>query len=389
MYDNGVVSFIKPGTPGALSPWQWDAPQQLSQASGSYFIAALWADISPTSNTTYTTNSDGTSLKYSWNNISEYYSGGTRLNSFSTTIKADGSIVTNYYALNLSSSNVLAGTVGNPQAGEVTQQYSAGFGTVVSTGNIQDWGVAGQEVCRACQPTTPQEVTPSVPQATNIAEPVIAQVANTTTAPTVTPSATNPQPKAGEIVVSGSRDKVSTQQVLSIIRAEQSRVAGIEAASVQQAAQQAEQLAVKTLTDAQVLASMQQTSGLATLQNYQREVQLVTATSTGEQPSTSAHAPGTGLLSLITVVPDTATSNQTTSTVRTKTVDNSAAGGVSLTSIAVVPTGYSAYLTQLTDRVFYSTREIYRGQQPVDNIRNLRGLGSELKHQQMVQSQYR
>jgi len=388
MYDNGVVSFLKPGTPGALSPWQWDAPQQLSQAGGSYFIAALWADISPISNTTYTTNSDGTSLKYSWNNISEYYSGGTRLSSFSTTIKEDGSIATNYYSLNLSTSNVLAGTVGNPQAGEVTQQYSAGFGTVVNTGTIQDWSVAGQEVCRVCQPTTPQEPAPTTSQVTSIAEPVISPVAPATTAPAVTPSATNPQPKAGEVVVSGSRDKVSTQQVLSIIRAEQSRVAGVESASVQQAAQQAEQLAAKTLTDAQTLASMQQTSGLAALQGYQRETQLVAAANTVEQASTSAHAPGTGLLSLIAEIPPAATNTQTTN-VRSASVDNSAAGGVSLSSLAVVPTGYSAYLTQLTDSVFYSTREIYRGQQPVDNIRNLRGLGSELKHQQIVQSQYR
>ena len=391
MYDNGIVSFLKPGTPGALSPGQWNAPAQLNQADSSYFIAALWADLSPASNTTYVTNSDGTSLKYTWNNISEYYSGGTRLSSFSTSIKADGSIATSYYSLNLETSNILAGTVGNPQAGEVNQQYSAGYGIRVTTGSIQDWNVAGQDACRVCQPVLVQE--PVISTQTSVAntpEPVLNIAATTTTVPAATPSATNPQPKAGEIAVSGSRDKVSVQQVLSIIRAEQSRVAGVETAATQQAVQQAEQLAAKTLVDAQLLAVMQQSSGLDVLQNNQRqrEWQSNAGSSTTDSTNLVSQVTGTGLLGLVAEIPLTA---QTSSAPRQRppAAENTAGGGVSIARLAAEPIGYSAYLTQLTDSVFYSTREIYRGQQPVDNIRNLRGLGSEQKHQQMIQSQYR
>lgn len=391
MYDNGIVSFLKPGTPGALSPGQWDAPQQLNQANGSYFIAALWADLSPTSNTTYVTNSDGTSLKYTWNNLSEYYSGGTRLSSFSTSIKTDGSVTTSYYSLNLETSNILAGTVGNPQAGEINQQYSASYGIRVTTGSIQDWSVPGQDACRTCQPVLVQEpVTSTQTSFANTLEPVLNLAVNTPAVLTATPSAANPQPKTGEITVSGSRDKVSVQQVLSVIRAEQSRIAGVEVAASQQAVQQAEQLAAKTLTDAQLLGVMQQSSGLDVLQNNQRqrEWQSNIGSSTTEPSNLVSQVTGAALFSLVAEIPETAQTSSAPSQKQPVKEDTSG-GGVSITSLATTPPGYAAYLNQLTDSVFYSTREIYRGQQPVDNIRNLRGLGSELKHQQMIQSQYR
>lgn len=43
----------------------------------------------------------------------------------------------------------------------------------------------------------------------------------------------------------------------------------------------------------------------------------------------------------------------------------------------------------LRDAQFYAPREIYRGQQTVDNRQALRGLGTDRLHQQMVDQQYR
>jgi hypothetical protein len=70
--------------------------------------------------------------------------------------------------------------------------------------------------------------------------------------------------------------------------------------------------------------------------------------------------------------------------------DSELASGVTIASIAVVPTGYANYTNlQLLDAKFYSDKPIYQNQRVIDNVRVLRGLGSDLKHQQMVQDQYR
>lgn len=146
MYDNGVISFKQPGTSGALNPGQWSA-QPGNQINSKYFIAPLWADIAPKAGTTtYTTQGDATFQKYSWTNIAEYYSawGGTpRLNSFSTTIRPDGSITTTYNQINLQTSNVFIGTVGDPSKGEYNQIGFWPYGTQLNTNIIQNWSING------------------------------------------------------------------------------------------------------------------------------------------------------------------------------------------------------------------------------------------------------
>ena len=70
--------------------------------------------------------------------------------------------------------------------------------------------------------------------------------------------------------------------------------------------------------------------------------------------------------------------------------DSELAGGMSIASIAVLPIGYSTYTNyQLLDAKFYSDKPIYQNQRVIDNVRVLRGLGSDLKHQQMVLDQYK
>lgn len=63
--------------------------------------------------------------------------------------------------------------------------------------------------------------------------------------------------------------------------------------------------------------------------------------------------------------------------------------GVTLTNMAVVPQGFALYGISLVDTKFYESKPIYQNQRVVDNVRLLRGLGSDQKHQQMVQDQYR
>lgn len=65
------------------------------------------------------------------------------------------------------------------------------------------------------------------------------------------------------------------------------------------------------------------------------------------------------------------------------------AGGISVTAFqaAVDITAYTNLA--LRDATFYAPREIYRGQQTVDNRQALRGLGSDQRHQDMVDQQYR
>lgn len=64
-------------------------------------------------------------------------------------------------------------------------------------------------------------------------------------------------------------------------------------------------------------------------------------------------------------------------------------GGISVVAFqrSVDITAYTNVV--LRDSPFYAPREIYRGQQTVDNVRALRGLGSDRVHQEMVDQQYR
>jgi hypothetical protein len=75
--------------------------------------------------------------------------------------------------------------------------------------------------------------------------------------------------------------------------------------------------------------------------------------------------------------------------VNSNTQDNDIAGGVSISQIARVPAGFDVYQNlAIREIAFYQPREIYRGQRTVDNVRALRNLGQDAKHQEMVDQQY-
>ena len=76
--------------------------------------------------------------------------------------------------------------------------------------------------------------------------------------------------------------------------------------------------------------------------------------------------------------------------VKPNTQDNDIAGGVSISQIARVPAGFDAYQNlAIREIAFYQPREIYRRQRTVDNLRTLRSLGQDAKHQEMIDQQYR
>lgn len=92
-------------------------------------------------------------------------------------------------------------------------------------------------------PTTDIAAAVTAPATTQSVAAVSAPVVSSSTAATsVTPTATNPQPKVGEVTVSGSQAKtsMSTSQILSIVRSEQSRIGSLETSTAQQAVEQAQ-----------------------------------------------------------------------------------------------------------------------------------------------------
>ena len=72
------------------------------------------------------------------------------------------------------------------------------------------------------------------------------------------------------------------------------------------------------------------------------------------------------------------------------TAPNELAVGVNLAQMATQPQGYVTYLNvALKDAQFYEPREVYKNQTVVDNVRVLRGLGSDQKHRDLVNLQYK
>jgi hypothetical protein len=85
-----------------------------------------------------------------------------------------------------------------------------------------------------------------------------------------------------------------------------------------------------------------------------------------------------------------AVQEQPQQTQRRDTAPNELAVGVNLAQMATIPQGYASYTNFiLRDASFYEPKEVYKNQTVVDNIRVLRGLGSDQKHQDLVNLQYK
>jgi hypothetical protein len=89
------------------------------------------------------------------------------------------------------------------------------------------------------------------------------------------------------------------------------------------------------------------------------------------------------------IVQNTNTQEQKTESVNRNVQPNELAGGVDIARMATQPAGYQAYSMMMPDVAFYAPKEIYKNQVNVDNVRLLRGLGSDRLHQEMVNQQYK
>ena len=90
-----------------------------------------------------------------------------------------------------------------------------------------------------------------------------------------------------------------------------------------------------------------------------------------------------------TILQNTTTQEQKTDAVNKNVQPNELAGKVDIASMAIQPSGYQAYSVMMPDVAFYAPKEIYKNQVNVDNVRLLRGLGSDRLHQEMVNQQYK
>lgn len=415
MYDNGVISFKQPGTAGALSPWQWDS-RELKDAMAGYFIASLWADIAPNSGTTYTTQGDASSMKYSWNNISQYYGGAPALNTFTTTIKADGSISTSYYSLGLNMTNVSVGTVGDPAQGQYDQKYFAQFGTLVVNGTIADWsnGTGPVDPCKdnplhsptcpgygaayiaSIQPQTTAVSTPTIVESvtTPVTEVVTAPIQQTVTqtAPLVSAPSNQAQSSAKTGESSKSTPTVSLSTILNIVRSEQSRIANVEKTVTQEAVSTALAASQSTREGAESIATAASNSASSgtglSLPGF------------GNQSSTKTVSLGSAFSMNATdrlVIDfmqernqqvDQQQQTQQNESVKKNVQNNEAAVGVNITSLATQPVGYASYFIAIPDNQFYQPKEIYKNQSVVDNARALRQMSSDRLHRDLVDLQY-
>ena len=77
-------------------------------------------------------------------------------------------------------------------------------------------------------------------------------------------------------------------------------------------------------------------------------------------------------------------------TVKNKGDVSELAGGVDLTKLTALPTGYTSYLSlTIKDSPFYEIKEVYKNQVNVDNARALRQMSSDRLHQQLINLQYK
>lgn len=77
-------------------------------------------------------------------------------------------------------------------------------------------------------------------------------------------------------------------------------------------------------------------------------------------------------------------------TVKNKGDVSELAGGVDLTKLTALPTGYASYLSfTIKDSPFYDIKEVYKNQVNVDNARALRQMSSDRLHQQLINLQYK
>jgi glucoamylase len=177
---------------------------------------------------------------------------------------------------------------------ETTSSVISSSPVVTTTSQSTSAPITSTTIADVAQPITTSTTTSSSSSATTAP----ASSSTTTTATSATPTATNPQPKVGEVTTAGSQpsttkstNTVTTSQILNIVRAEQSRINAVETTTAQTAVDQAKQESAKAVNEAQTIAVNQQTQSMANAQAIATSVtptaQSSTSSGTGLQVSSS------------------------------------------------------------------------------------------------------
>lgn len=382
MYDNGVISFLNPATDqNALSPWQWSS-QPISSTNAKYFIAALWADIAPTSQTTYKLDSTATSAKFSWTNIAEYYSigGSLRLNSFSVTLNASGQIDTNYSAINLQTSNVSIGTKGDA---DYTQVAYYQYGTRLQS--LANW--TATTATPAPEPVYTPPVVEEPVSVVETAQPAVAVPAQVTTN-TSTTSAVTPAPTQTmvEMTPAVAENKSSKSVTPRVSQQSGSAEADVVSAAIAVATASAEQSTAESAKQSQSQTfSFGTTSSLAWFNiksiDGSQVSQQNTDSLTQQIPASNGKNDGLDIKDLAASPVQQQSAEQ-----KDKPLAKNPAP---IAEFGPTQPGFAAYSSVvLVDSIFYAPKSIYKGQKTVDNIRALRQLGSDDLHKRMIEMQY-
>ena len=398
MFSNGIISFQDPAQSG-LS-WSNLNVQDFSSAMGpqfNYSIFPLWTDLINI-NGSFTSQGDSQFQRYNWIGISPFYD-ANRLNTFSVEIRPDGQIIANYSLIDVDYAKV--GTVGDASKGEFEQIYS-------SPGSIINWERYTSGTV-SLEPSTPTSMPTVIPRV---------EILETNTGVEVNLIAQPMEMSAStESTSERSGTGISLSSVLNILAREQARVSAIERSTVESSVEQSITQAQQALEQAQDVAAGARadahTAEIVTQQSERSNASIsanVTTTSSISRtdPNTKSHdtdtTTGSGSNDAMsvtgfsavdtlrsephTVVDDSAREQKSLGT-RSGTSDNELAGGVTLAALGAPPMGFQTYQVMMPDAAFYAPREIYPGQQTVDNIRALRGLGSDQSHQLMIDQQYR
>jgi hypothetical protein len=377
MYDNGIVSFLQPGNPDAVQPWQWSGIP-LNQTNGKYFIAPLWADIAPVPQTTYNISQTATSAKFSWNNIAEYYSRGgvLRLNSFSLEINANGDIATKYFGLNLRTSNISIGFRGD---NDYTQIAYYPYNYILQS--QADWTANTKVAAPVIVPKQEPIPEPVIEQPT-VSEPIqttqivqnpvqnITQNPVQTIAPTsqVTSQVTN-QPEAK----SEKKVAAKAQQVdMSVVDAAISIAMTSASQSVNEQPVVSNSFSLSNSTLAVKQANNQ-------IVNQRQTVDQLDITQQSNTNSEKKDALEFFVLNSL----DRQESRQDQ---KDKGINRSVSPNMGLG--AEVPL-FSVYAqVMLPDNPFYAPKQVYKNQRVVDNNRLLRSLSNDARFEQIINQQY-
>jgi hypothetical protein len=210
---------------------------------------------------------------------------------------------------------------------------------------------------------------------------------------------------------------ISLSSVLNILAREQARITNTERSTIEASVEQSVAQGQQAADQAEAVAAGAQTDALATaIMSQQRENnnESISSSSTTAPGLSKANADHSGITSASAIdedrnqsltvsgfaavdilrsddvsVQETAPGSRGPDTVKQGAPDNDLAGGVTLASLGAPPLGFQAYQITMPDSRFYEPREIYRGQQTVDNVRALRGLGSDRVFNEMIDQQYR